>query len=281
MLELHDPLWAKLGEHVPAIISQLAASWDDEAAKSLLYDDLCHQETCHGATYAAIPHLLKIAELEENRHQRWEIALFVGFVALCARDGYRQGPGALPGLHETLEGWERTSTPVNAADLKKILSIKASFLSALPAIRAMCERALLENEDAEAAPYFLSGIAAAGGLLSIARLLHDGDEGWFACSSCGSDYGFLLRGDRIAVYGNGIAGDEDDDVLSDDKDRTTSRTGGFIVPIGESDVLDVRITGLLSAADRAARPDLALRVRHFAGTFSCPKCGVKGPMWAL
>ena len=182
-VELHDPLWEKFGKHVPAI--ELAASWDDEAAKSLLYDDFCHQETCHGATYAAIPHLLKIGEPEENRHQRWEIAAFVGFVALCARDGYRQGPGALRGLHETLEGWERTRTPVNAADLEKILSIKASFLAALPGIRAVCERALLENEDAAAAPYFLSGIAAADGLLSIARLLHDGDERWFACSSCG------------------------------------------------------------------------------------------------
>jgi hypothetical protein len=97
MLELHDPHWDKLGEHVPAIISELAASWDDEAAKSLLYDDLCHQETCYGATYAAIPHLLKIAELDENRHQWWEIAVSVGFVALCARAGYRQGPGALRG----------------------------------------------------------------------------------------------------------------------------------------------------------------------------------------
>lgn len=139
---------------------------------------------------------------------------------------------------------------------------------------------MLENEDAEAAPYFLSGIAAADGLLSIARLLHDADEGWFACSSCGSDDGFLLRGDRIAVYGDGIAVHEDDDVLSDDNDRTTSRAGRFIAPIGESDVLDVRITGLLSAAERAARRDLAMRARYLAGTFSCPKCGVKGPMRA-
>jgi len=66
-------------------------------------------------------------------------------------------------LPETLEGWDRTGEPVNAADLEKILSIKASFFSALPAIRALCERALLENEDAEAAPspYLLRGIAVA------------------------------------------------------------------------------------------------------------------------
>jgi hypothetical protein len=54
-----------------------------------------------------------------------------------------------------------------------------------------------------------------------------------------------------------------------------------MAPIGENDVLDVRITALLSAAERAARPDLALRVRHFAGTFCCCKCGVQGPMQAV
>src|SRR5262245_40422612 len=89
MLELNDPLWNKLGEHIPTMLSGLAASWDDETARSLLFDDLCHQEGYYGATYAAIPHLLRIAEPEENRRQRWEIALFVGFVALCA---HNQGP---------------------------------------------------------------------------------------------------------------------------------------------------------------------------------------------
>ena len=122
----------------------------------------------------------------------------MGFVALCAHNqGPHVRPGELQGLPETLEGWSgkhtlinRTGEPVNAADLGKILSIKTSFFSALPAIRALCERALLENEDAEAAPYFLSGIAAAEGLLSIARFLHHGDEGWFTRSSCGSGYAF-------------------------------------------------------------------------------------------
>jgi hypothetical protein len=273
LLELYDPLWDKLGEHIPTMLSRLAASWDDETAKSLLFNDLCHQETCYGAIYAAILHLLKIAEPEENRLQRREIAFFLGFVALCSHNqGSHLRPGELQGLPETLEGWDRTGEPVNAADLEKILSIKASFFSALPAIRALCERALLENEDAEAAPYFLSGIAAADGLLSIARLLHHGDEGWFTCSSCGFGYAFMLFGDRIAVYGDG------DDGLSDYKEGSPSRAGGFTVPIGENDVFDVRITALLSTAERAARPDLALRVRHFAGTFCCCKCGVQGPM---
>src|SRR5262245_4128799 len=62
MLELNDPLWNKLGEHIPTMLSGLAASWDDETARSFLFHDLCHQEGYYGATYAAIPHLLRIAD---------------------------------------------------------------------------------------------------------------------------------------------------------------------------------------------------------------------------
>jgi hypothetical protein len=95
------------------LLADLAASWDREAANSLLWDCLCHQESCYGATYAAIPHLLKIAMPEENRLQRLEIALFLGFVALCAHDLRHQVRArqfedtVLQGLPETLEGWDR------------------------------------------------------------------------------------------------------------------------------------------------------------------------------
>ena len=44
---------------------------------------------------------------------------------------------------------------------------------------------------------------------------------------------------------------------------------------------DTRITALLSSAERAARPDLALRVRHFCWDDCCGKCGVQGPMQAV
>jgi len=68
--------------------------------------------------------------------------------------------------------------------------------------------------------------------------------------------------------------------LRDFKDGAPSRADGFMTPIAEHDILNARITALLSAAERAARPDLALRVRHFAGTFCCCKCGEQGPMQA-
>jgi hypothetical protein len=318
MLELSDPLWNKLddahrADDIPALLSELAVSWDHETAISLFYDDLCHQETCYGATYAAIPHLLKIAEPEANRVQRREIAFFLGFVALRARESSEDG--ALQGLPERLDGWDRkldcfrtlvailerpdrpyreheqikslpryreilAIEPVNADDLEKILSIKVEFYSALPAIRALCERALLENlQEKETIPYLLSGIAAADGLLRMARLLNCGNEGGVSCAFCGSAYEFIRFGERIAIYAkDAIRTLRDDKGLCDYREGAPSRADGFMTPIAENDILDARTTALLALAARAPNPEPALLVRHFAGTFLCCKCGVRGPM---
>jgi len=319
MLELSDPLWNKLDDahrdrHIPTLLSELAETWKDETAISLLWDCLCHQESCYGATYAAIPYLLKIAGPDESRRQRREIAVFLGFVALCAGDRH----GALQGLPETLEGWDRkldcfrslveilerpdrprqeyeqtellprsrnvlAVEPVNADDLEKILAIKAEFLSALPAIKALCERTLLENlEDKEAVRHLLSGIAAADGLLSIARLLHYGDSGLFECASCGQSYEFIRFGERIAIYAEDptrrLVRPADDKSSSDYHEGAPSRADGFMPPIAENDVLDGRTATLLSLAKHAPSPEPTLLLRHFAGSFVCCRCGVQGPI---
>jgi len=276
MLELNDPLWDKLvtmfrNDHVPTLLSALAASWDDETADTLLWGELWHQQTCCGATYAAVPHLLKIAEPEQNRHQRREIALFLGQVALDTGDRSEdKEPQALP---ETFEGW--AIGPVSASEREKMRSIGAEFHSALPAIRALCERALLENWEADR--YLLSGIAAADGLIGIASLLNHGCDGQFMCASCGCGYEFIRFGERIAVYADTP---HEDKGLSDFKEGAPSRADGFMTPITEDDVRDVRVAALLALAQRAPSPEPALLLRHFAGSFVCCKCGVQGPMHA-
>lgn len=323
-LELTDPLWGKLDggfdEDVPAILGELAASWDDDTADMLFHGVLWHQHSCYGATYAAVPHLLEIADPQENQHQRLEIALFLALVALDSRWQLPDNPPAdapLQGLPETLEGWDRkldcyrhglarlaenpdrphsedelgqlayykevlATRPMNADDLTKILSIKAGFYQALPAIRALCERLLLEDPDEEATPYLLSGVAAADGLISLARHLNFGDSGPFQCASCDWGYEFARFGERIAVYADNAPGTPRVDKAVDDyKEDAPSRADGFLTPITESEHLDTRIAALLSLAKRAPTPVPALLVRHFAGTFVCCKCGVRGPMRAV
>lgn len=241
MLDLSDPLWLKLDDahrdrDIPALLKQLAQDWHEETATSLLYDNLCHQGTCYGATYAAIPHLLEMAQQTSDPMQRNDIAGFLGHVAMQAFDSEPCNDGSPSGLPSTLAAWDekldifrslvetlqktdRQSSryeqevllprhlhvlaidPVNEADLVKIEQIRQDFLASLGTIRALCERAFYENVDDEYAPlYFLSGMAAADGLPDLARLLQSGADGVLSCASCGWHYEYLLFDDRVAIY---------------------------------------------------------------------------------
>ncbi len=334
MLPLNDPLWEKLDDahrdrNIPELLSELAEAWSDETANSLLWDCLCHQETCYGATYAAVPHLLRTAQPEENRHQRLQIAVFLGFVILCAletrRNSSREGKiKSLQGLPLTSDAWDRklgvyrslaaniedpdrpssryeqtellpryrkilAIGPVRAGDLEKVESIREDFFSALPTIRAVCERALLENlQDKYAVSYLLSGIAAADGLLDLARLLNSRSEGRFKCSSCNWGYEYMQFGDRIAIYadegGSAMAAataPEEGHAFLDYKERVPSRSDGFMVPVGDSQAFDRQTAALLSLADRASSREPPLLLRNFLGTFLCCRCGTQGPIHAV
>jgi hypothetical protein len=334
MLPLNDLIWKKLDDahrdrDIPELLSRLAKAWDDETANSLLYDRLCHQETCYGATYAAIPHLLKIAQPEGSRHQRLQIAVFSGFVMLCAFKT-RQSPSdeiessPLQGLPLTPDAWDRKLDcfrsllagledpdryssryeqivlrprykkilavgPVHAGDLEKVRSIKADFISSLPTIRAVCERALLENlQNEDAVQCLLSGIAAADGLLNLARLLNLGPQGQFRCSSCNCGHEYIMFGDRVAFYAEedkppqaNAAADGRDRALLDYKEHAPSRSDGFMVPAAAGEAFGGRATALLSLADRAQSPEPALLLRSFLGSFLCCRCGAKGPICAV
>ena len=324
MLELTDPLWEKLDtahrdQDIPRVLSELAETWNEEKATSLFWDSLSHQGTCYGATYAVVPHVLKIAEPDEKLQQRFEIAVFLGYITLCALEA-QQGP-PLPGLPETLEGWDRkldcyrslvailedrsrpssdyeqtellpryrkvvAIEPVNADDLQKIQSIRAEFLSALPRIGALCQRAILEHlDDPVSVRYLLSGVAAADGLLSVARLLNSGDEGLFRCSACHWGYEYIRFGDRIAIYAEPtmapIRVAAEDRKLRDYQEQAPSRSDGFIDPAESGDVLDVRAARLLSLAERATSSEPSLLLRNFLGQVHCCKCGVHGPIQGI
>ncbi len=334
MLALSDPLWKKLDDahrdrNIPLLLSRLAQAWDDEAANSLFWDCLCHQGTCYGATYAAIPHLLEIAQSAERTSQRLEIALFAGYVALRAFDhvpGVEGSDGDVPqGLPQTLEGWDRkldvyrrlvaihedparapfgyekddllprcrrilATEPVDARDLEEIHGIRRDFFESLPDIRSLCERAFRENLGDEHAPaYLLGGMAAADGLIDLARLLDRGPEGDFRCPSCGWQFSYILFGDRIAVYADdsppGTLPAEPigaDRTLRDFKDGSPSRSDGVLKPLQESDKApDTRIAALLDLAELVPNPTPALLLRAFLGSFVCTKCHVEGSVTSL
>lgn len=242
MLPLDHPLWKKLDDahrdrDIPQLLARLSEAWDDESARSLFWDCLCHQGTCYGATYAAIPHLLTIAQVDANRHQRREIALFCGYVVLNAlMPGGGGEDQELSGLPRALEDWDKKldcyrdlvarlegSGRLNAhyertillprykqillagaivgSDLGTIEEIRLEFLSSLTAVNEICERALLENlGDENIVMPLLGGIAATDRRLDLGRLFYQGKEGWLKCRQCRLDYQYALFGSRVALY---------------------------------------------------------------------------------
>ncbi len=324
MLELNDPLWRKLDDafqdrDIPEVLARLASAWDGEEANSLFLDSLWHQNTNYGATYAAVPHLLKMAEPEPNRPQRQEIAAFLALVVFCAFSrqygSLEERAGApLLGLPLSLEEWDKKlayyrslnevleaqeaqasgeeagelshchevleASPVGPADLEKVRAIRQDFFAALPAIRALCERALLENpQEEDARIYLLSGIAAADGLHDLASVLKCGEEGWFGCPSCDWGYEYILFGDRVAIYADSEGAR--DGAADDYKDGAPSRADGFMIPVEAcAAIADARAAALLGLAERAAGAKAALLTRTFLGRFRCCKCGAEGPVKA-
>lgn len=241
MLPLNDPLWDKLDDahrdrDIPRLLAGFSQAWDDEVAKSLFWDCLCHQGTCYGATYAAIPHLLEIAEPDGNQRERFEIALFAGLVAHCALRRCRTDHQALPGLPETAEEWDRKldcyrslvasfedrgrhishyernellpryrkilrTAPVGRADIVRIKAIRNDFLSALPQVARTCERAFLEASHGESGLVpLLGGVAAAERHCGVADLLFHEEGSSLRCTHCGWRYQYLLFGNQMALY---------------------------------------------------------------------------------
>jgi hypothetical protein len=142
---------------------------------------------------------------------------------------------------------------------------------ALPALRALCERALLENREVDR--YLLGGIVAADGLIGIARLLNHGCDGQFKCASCGWGYEFIRFGERIAVYADTLRGAPNEDKgLRDFQDGAPSRADGFMTPITEGGVLDARVAELLALAKRAPNPPCCCAISlgaSFAANAAC------------
>lgn len=116
-LPLRDPLWRKLDDahrdrDIPAVLKSLSLEWEQDAATSLLWDCLCHQDTCYGATYAAIPHLMEIMEAPPSSNAQEELAHFLTHVSEVAFIsskccGRNEADTVLDGLPLHISGWER------------------------------------------------------------------------------------------------------------------------------------------------------------------------------
>lgn len=84
MIDLRSGRWFQLRQAygaatgVPDLLQQLAAG--DEEAVDDLYSTICHQGTVYTASYAAVPHLAKIASTTRGADRRAEILALLGAI---------------------------------------------------------------------------------------------------------------------------------------------------------------------------------------------------------
>lgn len=313
-LSLDDPLWRRLDDahrdrHIPDVLVSLARAWSEAEADSLFWDRLCHQETLYGATYAVVPHLLDMAMMSENASARRQIAGFLSVVAVNALQNVVNDAGALPGLPDAAEIWDRNldlwrrlasssaknsaetklvtraqaiveQGPVGADDLLKIQMIRKAFLDSRKVIAEICTQAYQETEEIAEGHDLLAGVAAALGSTSLASLLLSGNSGQLSCSICGETYEYLGFETQIALYSQS-GGDTArtaaevaaDAAVLDYRDGKPSRQIAFLSPVTDKSILTSGERELLELAlERPKRSDEVL-LRNFLGTFDCPACG--------
>jgi hypothetical protein len=137
VIELKSPRWSKLRQaygaatDVPDLLQRLADG--DREAIWELYATICHQGTVYSASYAAVPHLAKIASATRRPRPRAEILTLLGSI---------------------VAGADRAEIP---ADLQ------ADYDAALPAALKQALTTLQEPIGRSAAVYLLEVAAALAG----------------------------------------------------------------------------------------------------------------------
>ena len=313
MLELSDPLWCKLNsaygfaKDIPLRLHALAMQWDENDARELMYGDLMHQDTCYGATYAAVPYLLHLALPENNILQRMDIAIFLGHCVLCAfgrvADDTPPASG-LKGLAVTLDSWEETResyrwmldrgaerqmvadcreivdlAPPTGSELQKFEIIRDDFVAFLPDIQSLCERAFHEHSDDEYIPrYLLSGVAATEKLTELAGLLESGEDGCFSCSACGAGIDYIMFGDRMALYigqsqPKAVSDPGTENSVLDFQDGEPKRADCMVIPYHDLEQQrSPAADKMINLAQQAENPELESLLRNFLGKFTCTQC---------
>ena len=89
VIDLKSPRWSELhhaygaADDVPDMLEQLGGG-NLEDVMGDLYSTICHQGTVYTASYAAVPHLAKIAGATQDPDQRAEILTLLGSIVAGA-----------------------------------------------------------------------------------------------------------------------------------------------------------------------------------------------------
>ena len=169
MLDLNDPLWAKLqhaygpATDTPTLLAQLSTKkgltpkfWDN------LWGSLCHQYCTYTASYAAFPHLVYTARQLEKKQRVNAMRLAAGILACSGYEGSKV-PSKIP------------------AKLKK------TFLAAIVDGRSLLVEMMDDKRKSDTdSMEYLATIAAFDGHPEVVGILWTVLMGDFCCTDCGT-----------------------------------------------------------------------------------------------
>jgi hypothetical protein len=148
MLEIEDERWEKLqgGYRMPfdarPLLRKLSAGEDDASTWSALWDELYHQGDVGEASYAAVPHLVRICR--QRGVLDWNIYAIAAIIELARTEG----------TNPDVPDW-----------------LRASYFNAIEELAGIGSVEILQANDSETVRAILSILAIAKDLRSFGRFL--------------------------------------------------------------------------------------------------------------
>ena len=247
-LSLDSPEWTSLHHayggagDVPEMLRDLEEK-PSEKSWEAIWSALCHQGDTYSATYAAIPHVYRLASTRDPEDQI-EYLSFIGAVASDTSGNPRKIPEELRGDYS-----------------EAVRSTKTLILDLLTK----------GPKDERTAVYLLQFLAGCNGCSGLGQFLDGINEGEIplTCPGCSSDIRALI--DEDAVY-----------LTVEEPERETVRVRSPVIPPGVSEPspnldIDLMPSGeakawLPRAANLSGYPKLSSQIRLLFGTGECPKC---------
>jgi hypothetical protein len=249
MLDLGSSEWKRLShaygsaEDVPGMIRDLSRKETEADAWERIWSSLCHQSDVYPASFAAVPHIVDLAE----RRPADEQVMYWAFVGAVAANGSRDGAG-LPD------------------------DLRLAYVKALERVVPQVFGALTARPPEDSTIHLLQVLAAIRGTGRAGEFLDclADEELQGACPGCGADL-------YLEIVPEGIYVSLEDPVRQPVQDRT------WVVPAAATDdepALSWEMlhqipcaTWLPRLAVLAGHPSVADGIRGLYGKATCPGCG--------
>jgi len=269
MLQLSDPLWRELrgplgsAENVPSLLTQLREQYDSGVKDELFWEELFHQNTIYGCTYAAVPYLSGLAQETDDPETRLDIYISCG---IFEANNVNERDCEVP------VEFARDGTLIAPEAAKEIYRAYREALAVLAGMGQSLAGYVRTKRDESEKRYFVAASAAYEGYRDAACMLamfSGGEEYVLGCPACGEDI-YIWPDERqedwLVVYKN--------DPVS------TAKEAGLPIEVRQPESLeDSGMRHLYNQARLVEDDTLLAHLPYLTGETDCPHCGIRLSVW--